>query len=64
MYDQVTLEAGGKFLAVVENFVVAVDVESPFTTFLLEVKDRDFPSLLGTQRWQFGKLVNFPLWFL
>ena len=38
--SQVTLEAGGKFLAVVENFVVAVDEESPFTTFLLEVKDR------------------------
>lgn len=45
--DKVTLEAGGKFLAVVENFVVAVDEESPFTTFLLEVKEQPAPMRIG-----------------
>lgn len=45
--DEVSLEAAGKFLGVVDGKVVALDAESSFTKIILDIKDQAAPMRIG-----------------
>eukprot|EP00913_Durusdinium_trenchii_P019465 g18299.t1 len=45
--DEVSLEAAGKFLGVVDGKVVALDAESSFTKIILDIKDPTAPMRIG-----------------